>query len=53
MSEEHRAELLLTRKVCPLLQQSLRVQHAMFPSLHTFTFTVHRCCSRASSRRPR
>ena len=54
MSGEHRTELLLTRKVCPLLQQSLcATSHAMFPSLHTFTFTVHRCCSRASSRRPR
>ena len=54
MSEEHRTELLLTRKVCPLLQQSLRVQHSI--SAHTFTPhtpTAHRCCSRGSSRRPR
>ena len=67
MSEEHRTELLLTRKVAPSLHitqslLSLSVNLHIISSscntpslsLHTCALTnPHRCCSRASSRRPR
>jgi len=50
MSEEHRTELLLTRKVSSLPLQFLSPQAPHKPRYSVYT---HRCCSRASSRQLR